>query len=104
MNNIDFDHDQNLKELRKLVPQLEKLLAYDDEGLPADLDHPPTGLKGLKEIDAYSGWSAKVSEKGYQVIKRIDALQVVGDIRENFYELENEKLPEEGNPGHEVGQ
>jgi len=98
---IDSEFTQNLETARRLLPEIEQWLAYnDDENLPEDLDD----ITSEKQIDAFNYWSGRFEDYVLALLTLAEKMKVCGTIRENFYDHENEKLPSEEFRGYAVGQ
>jgi len=97
MKRIDSEFMENLAKARKLLPKIEKMLAYTgDEDLPGDLDN----ITSQSQIETFNHWSTKLEDKVLELLTLVENMKVCGTIQENFYEHENESLPNEGFQGY----
>lgn len=103
MKKIDSDFDTNLKKARALIPEIEICLNYSnslDEDLPEDLGTPCSE----REVEALGVWERRLYDKAIEFLTLAENMQVSGEMREILHEIENDQLPDEGNPGYRVGQ
>jgi len=102
MKRIDSDFTENLEMARKLLPKIERILAYtDDHRLPEDLDD----ITSQKQLEAFNYWSASLEDRVLALLTLAENMKVLETMRENFYEMEDERLPSEGiRTGYLVGE
>ena len=102
MKRIDSEFMENLEKARKLLPKIERRLAYTgDEDLPGDLDN----ITSQSQIETFNHWSISLEDEVLELLTLAENMKVCGTIREKFCELENESLPDEGiRTGYLVGQ
>jgi len=100
---IDAEFTENLEMARKLLPKIERILAYnDDECLPEDLDD----ITSQNQLAAFNYWSTSLEGRALALLTLAEKTKVLLEtMRENFDEQENEKLPSDGiRTGYLVGQ
>ncbi len=102
MNEPDYEFWNNLVKLQLINEKIKTLLKYrsEDDSVPMDLNH----VKGQAEIDSFRNWATKLEDKALEMAELAESITLYPALmQEDFDELENEMLPEEGNPRHEVG-
>jgi len=92
MMHIDSEFTADLDRARKLLQKIEKRLAYTGEDLPEDLD----SIESQREIETFSRWSISLEDEVLELLALAENMKVCETLRETFYELENELLPDEG--------
>lgn len=92
MKYLEKDFENLRNRLIKAIPEF--LEAVKKGGtMPGDFDD----ITRLTQIDAIGKWERHLASKANTVMDLVDQLQTFSEAaRDNYYELENEKLPDEG--------
>ena len=91
MKRIDSEFTKNLWKARKLLPGIDRMLYYAGD-LPQNLDD----ITSQRQIETFSHWSTSFKDEVLALLTLAENMKVCGTMRENFYDHENEKLPDEG--------
>jgi len=102
MNQPDIEFWNNLVKLQLINEKIKTILKYrgEDDSLPMDLNH----VKGQAEIDSFKNWVIKLEDKALEMAELAESITLYPALmQEDFEEIENESLPDEGNPGYPIG-
>lgn len=97
----DYDFWWELARAQVLAEQIGRAVKFtDQEGVPLDLNHP----KGKSEIAAFKHFATSLEDKVLELLEIAETFTTYPEVMEKILsEKENESLPVEGNPRHEVG-
>ncbi len=101
MKRIEFQKGLTVQKIEKeLLPEVQESLKQLS-ALQVDLDFP----ESCGDVAVYINYHKRLDEAVGALNDAVESLAVYEQLRENFNERENEKLPDEGiRTGYRVGQ
>lgn len=102
MNKPDFEFWLNLAKLQNLNEKIGQILKYSElEGVPLDLNF----IEKKTSITAYANFAIKLEDQALDFAQLAETLTTyIYQMEQNLDEIENENLPDEGNPGFRIGE